>query len=68
MRESPILIELSDEQIKTVKKVLSSKKPPKTIVTRCRILLDFDKSHGKMYTCQKVDSSDKWRDTCAISS
>lgn len=41
MGKNPILIELLDEQIKTVKKVLRSKKPPKTIVTRLSYSVGF---------------------------
>lgn len=41
MGKNPILIELLDEQIKTVKKVLRSKKPLKTIVTRLSYSVGF---------------------------
>lgn len=40
-------IQLSDEQVKIVKKVLKSSKVCDTIKCRCRILLDLDMNHGK---------------------
>ena len=54
MGKKTIFIELSDDQVKSIKKVLRSKKTCKTIVTRCRILLDLDNKHGKLYTCQQA--------------
>ena len=54
MGKKTIFIELTDEQVKSIRKVLRSKKTSKTIVTRCRILLDLDNKHGKQYSCLQV--------------
>jgi transposase len=54
MGKRTVFIELTDDQVMYIKKVLSSKKTPKTILTRCRILLDLDDKHGKQYSCQQV--------------
>ena len=54
MGKKTIFIELTDEQVKSIKKVLRSKRTSKTIVTRCRILLDLDNKHGKQHSCQQV--------------
>lgn len=54
MSKNTISIELTDEQVKSIKKVLRSKRTSKTVVTRCRILLDLDNKHGKRLSCQQA--------------
>lgn len=41
---------LTEEEIEEIKRKLRSKSTPKTIVRRCRILLDLDEAHGKVFS------------------
>ena len=47
MSKNTISIELTDEQVKSIKRYFVQKRTSKTVVTRCRILLDLDNKHGK---------------------
>ena len=49
-------IELNEEQIKELKKIIRRKTTSKTIKSRCQIILDLDETHGKIFT----------REQCAI--
>lgn len=41
---------LTDEDIEEINRKLRNKSTPKTIIRRCRILLDLDETHGKIYS------------------
>jgi transposase len=48
-RERKYRVNLSDEQVKELKKLMHSKTASLTIKSRCQILLDMDEAHGKQY-------------------
>lgn len=51
---------LTDEDIEEINRKLRNKSTPKTIIRRCRILLDLDETHGKIYSreqCAKRNGS-----------
>lgn len=41
---------LTDEDIEEINRKLRNKSTPKTIIRRCRILLDLDETYGKIYS------------------
>ena len=43
-------IELNEEQVKELKKIIMRKTTSKTIRSRCQVILDLDESHGKIYS------------------
>lgn len=43
-------VELTKEDINEINRKLRSKSTPKTIIRRCRILLDLDEAHGKAFS------------------
>lgn len=43
-------INLTEEEIKTLKSLIRKKRTSKTLRCRCQILLDLDESHGKVLT------------------
>ena len=45
------IIELTDEQLKYVKKMRKAKSTCQTLRSRCQIFLDLDVNHGKQFTC-----------------
>jgi len=47
-------IELSDEQVKVLKKQKKSHKTSSSVSTRCSILLDLDEKHGKLFTHEQA--------------
>lgn len=50
-------IELTDDELKTLKSVIRKAKISKTIRCRCQILIDLDESHGKMLTHEQAAKS-----------
>lgn len=50
-------IELTNEQVDMLKKKIRSKKTSGVIRTRCHILLDLDKKHGKVLTYEQCASA-----------
>lgn len=42
-------VQLTDEEVKIIKKTMRSKQTSLTIKNRCQILLDMDEAHGKQY-------------------
>jgi len=48
-RERKYRINLSDEQVKQLKKLMRSKTTSLTVKNRCQILMDMDEAHGKQY-------------------
>ena len=43
-------IELTDDELKSLKSIIRKSKTPKTIRCRCQIIIDLDESHGKVLT------------------
>ena len=43
-------VELTEEDKKEIKRKLRNKSTPKTIIRRCRILVDLDEANGKNYS------------------
>lgn len=50
-------IELNEEQIKELKKIIRRKTTSKTIKSRCQIILDLDEAHGKVFTREQCAKS-----------
>ena len=50
-------IELNEEQVKELKKIIRRKTTSKTIRSRCQIILDLDESHGKIYSREQCAKS-----------
>ena len=51
------IIELTDEQLKYVKKMRKAKSTCQTLRSRCQIFLDLDVNHGKQFTCEQCAHS-----------
>lgn len=50
-------IELTNEELSTLKSIIRNKKTSKTIRSRCQIILDLDESHGKVFTHEQSAKS-----------
>ncbi len=50
-------VELSDEEVRELKKKIRNKKSSKMIISRCQILLDMDAKHGKVLTHEQSAKS-----------
>lgn len=50
-------INLTDEELKSIKSVLRKKQTSKTVRSRCQILLDLDEAHGKILTHEQSAKS-----------
>ena len=50
-------INLTDEELKTLKSVIRKKETSKTIRSRCQILIDLDEAHGKVLTHEQCAKS-----------
>ena len=51
------IIELTDDQLKYVKKMRKAKSTCQTLRSRCQIFLDLDVNHGKQFTCEQCAHS-----------
>lgn len=51
------IIELTDEQLKYVKKMCKAKSTCQTLRSRCQIFLDLDVNHGKQFSCEQCAHS-----------
>jgi transposase len=49
-RPKKYIINLSDEEIAKLKKVIRNKTTSKTVLRRCQVLMDLDEGHGKALT------------------
>jgi len=43
-------IALTDEELQQLKSVIRKKNTPKTVISRCQIIMDLDEAHGKVLT------------------
>lgn len=43
-------IALTDEELQQLKSVIRKKGTPKTVISRCQIIMDLDEAHGKVLT------------------
>lgn len=50
-------IELTDDELKSLKSIIRKKKTSKTIRSRCQIIIDLDEAHGKALTHQQSAKS-----------
>ena len=50
-------IELTDDELKSLKSVIQKNKTSKTIRCRCQIIIDMDESHGKVLTHEQSAKS-----------
>lgn len=50
-------VELTEEQVKELKRKIRSTKTSKTMIRRCQILLDLDEVHGKQMTREQCAKS-----------
>ena len=50
-------IELTDDELKSLKSVIRKNKTSKTIRCRCQIIIDLDESHGKVLTHEQSAKS-----------
>ena len=50
-------INLTDEELKTLRSVIRKKETSKTIRSRCQILIDLDEAHGKVLTREQCAKS-----------
>ena len=50
-------INLTDEELKTLKSVIRKKETSKTIRNRCQIIIDLDEAHGKVLTHEQCAKS-----------
>lgn len=50
-------IELTDEELKSLKSFIRKSKTSKTIRCRCQIIIDLDESHGKVLTHEQSAKS-----------
>lgn len=41
---------LTDEELQQLKSVIRKKDTPKTVISRCQIIMDLDEAHGKVLT------------------
>ena len=50
-------INLTEDELKTIKSTLRKKQTSKTVKSRCQILLDLDEAHGKVLTHEQSAKS-----------
>lgn len=50
-------IELTDEELKSLKSIIRKNKTSKTIRSRCQIVMDLDEAHGKVLTHEQSAKS-----------
>lgn len=50
-------IELTDEELKSLKSIIRKNKTSKTIRSRCQIVIDLDEAHGKVLTHEQSAKS-----------
>ena len=43
-------ISLADDELKKLKSVMRKKQTSKTVRNRCKIIIDLDEAHGKVFT------------------
>ncbi len=46
-------IVLTDEDLQQLKSVIRKKQTPKTVISRCQIIVDLDEAHGKVLTYEQ---------------
>ena len=56
-RQKTYKINLTDEELKTLKSVIRKKETSKTIRNRCQIIIDLDEAHGKVLTHEQCAKS-----------
>lgn len=56
-RPKKYTITLSDEQVKKLKSMIKKKTTPRTLISRCQVLLDMDQAHGKIMTNEQCAKS-----------
>ena len=50
-------IELTDDEVKSLKSIIRQNKTSKTIRSRCQIIIDLDEAHGKVLTHEQSAKS-----------
>lgn len=56
-RKKTYIINLTDDELKTLKSIIRKKETTKTVKCRCQILICLDESHGKQYTQEQCSKS-----------
>lgn len=56
-RPKKYTIALSDEEVKKLKSTIRKKTTPRTLISRCQILLDMDQAHGEAMTNEQCAKS-----------
>jgi transposase len=56
-RPKKYIVNLSDEQLKSLKSTIRKKKTSRTLRCRCQVLIDIDECHGKIMTYEQSAKS-----------
>lgn len=56
-RPRKYVIQLTDDELRTLKSTIRKKATSRTIINRCQILIDLDEAHGKVLTREQTAKS-----------